>query len=807
MQKAIEAGAEFIPATVFPEVTGRDAAWARMHDFEQNVLDNQASVADTALYVQGMNPKGRQLTEEETKQFTRQGSNSEAGSYIGLHGSTELINYLAAGLISPDYAHQIAQLAPGNADVQQVAIDALMQDKGITEAKQAAEIYRDNQALKESDIFQSLGNSQRQEAFMRFLSQYAANKIRTLGNAKRVHKGAKTDKSIREHEAAGVKFEDAAKNRAKLQELSAEQEAWKNVGTHPELIEEAKAEFDKTAEGAQQYLDFGNFSILVSKETLQKATSNELKSKEKIKLCTLPRVLSVLGEHAPGIYTRAETIYKLAHKHHLSNNEIEDIIKSLDDPLLVIKESSTSFIFYLPVKAKNKAGNIAPVMAALRMQRDEASGHYLMSAYPLDSTQKIEERIRRGDTVYSKYNKAALSNSNAPSPFKPDLVRLLVNRGFTDSVLTEEDIVNYNFALLGISDSFTAEEANFSIAALAPGDRFQGNPLAVRMSNYLRREAKRFARVLGDKTPHDTAVNAINSARSVIGMLDKYVHTNAIPIRRDARNRLNLLQRIIEKYAQIIEKGSKRSFNQISKEEQGVLDAIVEEMGAALETGQTKETAKARYKELIRMAAKGRVWQLLSEMMTEAGNLVDSYLKDELLKKLKRVTNTVKLKRSKSGKLKGKMGAADYRRMDTVVQLMGMSARAKDDALGQIEGARLLLNAHKNEIPEQSANKLIEEIRGELTAQGKEVTLENVYMALNNREADLLTFADIESMDYTQARKAANALATLISVGRAKWELIQQEKYEKIKAFLDHFYKHTSALHGTAQEAAQFFLL
>ena len=324
--------------------------------------------------------------------------------------------------------------------------------------------------------------------------------------------------------------------------------------------------------------DFGtNFSILVSKETLQKATSNELKSKEKIKLCTLPRVLSVLGEHAPGIYTRAETIYKLAHKHHLSNNEIEDIIKSLDDPLLVIKESSTSFIFYLPVKAKNKAGNIAPVMAALRVQRDEASGHYLMSAYPLDSTQKIEERIRRGDTVYSKYNKAALSNSNAPSPFKPDLVRLLVNRGFTDSVLTEEDIVNYNFALLGISDSFTAEEANFSIQAASLPDRFAGHPLAERMSNFMRTEARRYERTLSKQTPGDAAANALFATQSIIHAVDKYVQNGTFKLPRESMARLKHARALIDKYAQMLKSGKVRSFNKIDKAEraeQAILSAI-----------------------------------------------------------------------------------------------------------------------------------------------------------------------------------------------------------------------------------------
>lgn len=953
LQKAIEAGAEFIPATVFPEVTGRDAAWARMHDFEQNVLDNQASVADTALYVQGLNPKNRKLTEDETKQFTRKGSNSEYGSYIGLHGSQELVAYLSAGAILPDYAYQIAQIAPDNPAAQKVAIEVLVYgDKGIMEAKNAERIYLENQQLRGTELFQSLGGAERQEAFMRFLSAYAANKIRMLGRSKRPHSAAKSDKSIREHEAAGIKFEDAVNNRAKLNELTAEQEAWRNVGTHPELLEEAKAEFDKTDEGAQQYFDFGaNFSVVgVNAKTWDKYVKEgrtfegrddgkmraeldssvakiilnnfsldkkykiddvlffpelfeaypqlasytfevknfddpgllgqiygkQIQVSEKLfanKTELLSTLLHELQHAIQGIegfatggselsagmlYSEAQTgkrLLDVGDEQKMLNfyNAAPDLAEMLKNYIKFLKIESEEFggVIYRSYRTWDALTNIAfsfrSKFSAI-IRRFTFSVHYpefeatmqemldVMSE-SFTSGAPYREHVEKMEKLYNTYFNGKMLDSYAEKAKKlknqineKDEVfkRVTEHNKKIFKKLTDAFIIsNYDYykRLSGEIESrnvskrmhMSAEERkqtsfndtleyegeallDFSIAALSPGDRFPGNPLAVRMSNYLRREAKRFARVLGDKTPHDTAVNAINSARSVIGMLDKYIHTNAIPISRDARNRLNLLQRIIEKYAQIIEKGSKRSFNQISKEEQGVLDAIVEEMGAALETGQTKETAKARYKELIRMAAKGRVWQLLSEMMTEAGNLVDIYLKNELLQKLKRVTNTVKLKRSKSGKLKGKMGAADYRRMDTVVQLMGMSARAKDNALGQIEGTRLLLQSRKNELPDPGVNELIDEIRNELKAQGKEATMEDVYMALNNREADLLTFADIESMDYDQTRKAANALATLIYAGRAEWELAQQEKYEKIKAFLDFFYKHTSALAGTAQE-------
>ena len=259
LAKAIQAGASYIPATVFPENAQRDTLWARMHDFEQNVLDNQASVADTAVYVAGTNPLNRKLTEKETQEFTRPGSNSELGTYIGLHGSDDLLYCLTRGFISPDYAHRIAKLAPDDADVQQQAIGALVQDgKGIQEAENSANIYREIRDSQTGELM--FESDQQEEAFNRFLAKYAANKIREIGRAQRPHKAAKSERTIREHEAAGIKFEDASANRATLQQLTAEQEKWRHPRLHPECMEEARKAFDETDEAKQTYMDFDLFS-------------------------------------------------------------------------------------------------------------------------------------------------------------------------------------------------------------------------------------------------------------------------------------------------------------------------------------------------------------------------------------------------------------------------------------------------------------------------------------------------------------------------------------------------------------------
>ena len=253
LAKAIQSGAKYIPATVYPETETRNAQWARIHDFEQNVMDNQASVADIALYVQGLNPHGRKLTQEETEQFNRDNSNAEKGLYIGLHGSPDLVYAHSINALSADYALKIAKAFPDDFDTQQQAIASLMDNNGITEALDSATIYRDLRNNQSQEL--SFSDSQKQEAFNRFFAQYAANKVKELGRKKAKHNVAKTDKSIREHEKVGIHVTNPEENRKELQRLSLEQDKWRNPGLYPELRKEAEEAFNNSEEAAQSYLN------------------------------------------------------------------------------------------------------------------------------------------------------------------------------------------------------------------------------------------------------------------------------------------------------------------------------------------------------------------------------------------------------------------------------------------------------------------------------------------------------------------------------------------------------------------------
>ena len=1073
LQKAIEAGAEFIPATVFPEVTGRDAAWARMHDFEQNVLDNQASVADTALYVQGVNPKNRKLTEEETKQFTRKGSNSEYGTYIGLHGSSELIAYLSGGAISPDYAYQIAQIAPDNQAAQKVAIEVLVfGDKGIMEAKNAAKIYLENQQLRGTELFQSLGGAERQEAFMRFLSAYAANKIRMLGRGKRPHSAAKSDKSIREHEAAGIKFEDAANNRAKLNELNAAQEAWRNVGTHPELLEEAKAEFDKTDEGAQQYFDFGaNFSVIgVNAKTWDKYDKAGLTFKGRDdgmmraeiddseayinKDFAKPNSSTTLGKllHHPELFEAYPQLrdievsfesldfltrgYATENKVALNNNMLSEVnnvlstllheaqhliqkiegfakggnestgrrlLEEITDERPAESWSAEEIMFNFYKLAPELAELITSYASFLKINHKAARGRGAIDWLHYKFTEKGEQRrvnlFRVEKAFVDKISSAILGqdfydkrNNRVPERFEsfkaPEFVETihallealpyeladsekitqlekvyktyfnsrklefykkeaqkLENTAGEKRELWERKVehnrqvfqkmqaslqtsgLDYYSRLAGEIEArnvsnrmrMSAEERkqipfndtleyegeallNFSIQAASLPDRFAGHPLAERMSNFMRTEARRYERTLSLNSPDNAAVNAIAATQAIIHSLDKYVRNGEFRLPREAMTRLKHIRALIEKYAQMMKSGKIRSFNKIDKAEQAELLAAMAEAAADIDMdsinamtpeefealrsevaaelipelyrkharaladdvvksnlpekekkrtlsalhriikegrlaknttldkpeqrqltelveNEARDTIekearsrefkltidkmqqdnKARNERMVRVAATGRIGELLRDMLNETADIVDLYLKSELLKKLKRITDSVKIKRSPSKTLKGKMGAAEYRRMDAIVELMEMSARAKDNALGEIENVRRVLNENKGEIPEVAEGSLLWEIINNLNEQGISVSVDMLNIELNNREADINVFANLDGMDYAEALNAARGLAGLIYFGRTASQMKQAAEYERIKAFLDYFYEHTDSELGTSQ--------
>lgn len=373
-------------------------------------------------------------------------------------------------------------------------------------------------------------------------------------------------------------------------------------------------------------------------------------------------------------------------------------------------------------------------------------------------------------------------------------------------------------------EPYTDPTANFSIrVAQNPMERFAVDPLGERIVHFVRTEAKRFARVFGDDTPQEQAVNAVQSALAIIQAVDKYLHRQDKPVAQKHRNKLTKLRSIVEKYAQMIESGRTRSFKKISPAEQKELEAAIaeleqEELNSAVtdsekliedDAGMTKKTRLAREREhhraIVREAAKGRVYSSLAAMLDVAADAMDDYLKDELLKKLERLTATVKIKRTPSKRLKGKMTAPMYRELESAIELMGYSARQREDAIESILDAHetLATAINSGKVNLTGGNALLIELAKNMKAAGIEVNARNLSNELAAYEARVAIFADLDSKNYEQTRTIANAIYQIIRFGRSQWQAKMDEREENIQQYLRYFLARTEAKSGKSNRITQ----
>ncbi|MDO4752285.1 MAG: hypothetical protein Q4A24_09290 [Akkermansia sp.] len=182
------------------------------------------------------------------------------------------------------------------------------------------------------------------------------------------------------------------------------------------------------------------------KRDIRLAAYNKLDKKTHIPLCSMPTILRMLGEPEAEVYTLPGTISKLVYTHNLAHVEVYRAIEELEDPLLVYKDSANSYLFVLDMMATNNKGDKGNVVVAIQMQRSD-SGHYMLSAYPLDSYDKIEAQNEQGHLVYIREvpenKQASPPTDGAPNLFQSDLVRSAVKGGLNGIVKTYDDIVKW----------------------------------------------------------------------------------------------------------------------------------------------------------------------------------------------------------------------------------------------------------------------------------------------------------------------------------------------------------------------------
>ena len=212
---------------------------------------------------------------------------------------------------------------------------------------------------------------------------------------------------------------------------------------------------------------------------------------------------------------------------------------------------------------------------------------------------------------------------------------------------------------------------------------------------------------------------------------------------------------------------------------------------------------KEHDRRILRAAARGRIYVVLSSMLEVTADALDSYLKHQLLQKLDRLTATVKIKRSPSKRLQGKMTAPAYRELERAINLMALSDRAYQDEIENVITAHETLARAINQGNTNltSGNALLIQLADQLTTSGQQVTPQTLTAALANHEAALKIYGNVSSKTYEQTRLMANALFYLIRNGRNQWKAKHEAREAFIQQYLQHFLSHTPATSGTEQTA------
>ena len=487
---------------------------------------------------------------------------------------------------------------------------------------------------------------------------------------------------------------------------------------------------------------------------IRSAAYNKMDSKAHVRLCSMPTVLRMLGEPEGDVYTLPGTISKLVYTHNLAHPEVYRAVEELDDPLFVYQETGKTCVFVLEMEATNNKGVKSNVMVAIELERSD-SGHYLMSAYPLDALAKIKDLQKQGRLVYSKYtaqeledaiNKQAIPPAdNAPSPFKLDLMRSAVKDGLPPTVPTKVDLVKYKDENFDFSASMVnLDEQALASEVVAAGQGFRAN---LAFSEQIVREMRGALlrmKKLGSKTAteREDAIAAMGTMVQVVKAAVAYLPQG---YRFSVHPYLNKLEVLAELATTGDLKMTRDMANKTIKEwlklNQGI-DDVVAVKGQELDRQTSAEDLAKEYGEM-------QLQEAMETIMHRVAGQLRKHAKDRAVLKIKELVERLAPKKDpKTGKLKGgKMSADAYRDLEDVAKAMNMDAE-------ELEAKLAALRA------EMEKPGLDEERRAQLESE----------MTLYDQ------FGDLKSMSAEEAVEALEALRQRVWFHRFEWDNVQAER-------------------------------
>lgn len=467
-----------------------------------------------------------------------------------------------------------------------------------------------------------------------------------------------------------------------------------------------------------------------------------------VPLCSMPDFMRFLGEADVPIVARVFTLRKLLTDHKLTDALTYEVVQKMNDPVLAIQETPSTYLVLLDVQAENKDGVMAPVVCAVEHKKGKDGNRYLVSAYSLDNDKerKITQQFKK--LVYCKYNTTAKFTADAPQGRAYDLLRAAISGGHTRNVATYEDVVkgkeNSSYSIVDLN----GEE--FSHLVAVAGSGMKANEAFVeKMMAEIRGSLLRM-RKLGSKTRTDredalVAMGGISQMVKALGLSLPQGYRFAV---QPYMNKLDVLTELattgnVEMLRENVSKGLQAWMDETSENWHEVLPQL------SGNENMTREELTARVQEMMKEHAGQQLTEAVERIVERVAGQLRKHAKDTAVKRMRELLERVMPKKDpKSGKLKGgKMGADDYRDLEDVQAALDMNAE-------KLEAKMAALKA------EMETPGLSEEKRDE-------------------KEALLMLydqFGDPDSMSAEEAVAAYEALRQRIWMSRFEWENIQSEK-------------------------------
>ncbi len=467
-----------------------------------------------------------------------------------------------------------------------------------------------------------------------------------------------------------------------------------------------------------------------------------------VPLCTMPDFMRFLGEADVPIVARVFTLRKLLTDHKLTDELTYEVVQKMNDPVLAIQETPSTYLVLLDVQAENKDGVMAPVVCAVEHKKGKDGNRYLVSAYSLDNDKerKITQQFKK--LVYCKYNTTAKFTADAPQGRAYDLLRAAISGGHTRNVATYEDVVkgkeNSSYSIVDLN----GEEISHLVAVAGSGMK-ANEAFVEKMMAEIRGSLLRM-RKLGSKTRTDR-----EDALVAMGGISQMVKALVLSLPQGYRfavqpymNKLDVLTELattgnVEMLRENVSKGLQAWMDETSENWHEVLPQL------SGNENMTREELTARVQEMMKEHAGQQLTEAVERIVERVAGQLRKHAKDTAVKRMRELLERVMPKKDpKSGKQKGgKMSADDYRDLEDVQAALDMNAE-------ELEAKMAALKA------EMETPGLSEEKRDE-------------------KEALLMLydqFGDPDSMSAEEAVAAYEALRQRIWMSRFEWENIQSEK-------------------------------